>query len=135
MKKTKFKVVHYKTRKGTNWTLNSDQTLDPTLLGDPLKYVNIYTKGETIHAVKSTLGIFVFHTRKQAKAFIAKYVIKHITKILRVRPIGRGKVPKVIVQAGACHTHIIDFYIDLYQVITTNPPTGTICYPAVEVLD
>lgn len=134
MRRVKFKVVHHETRKGTNWTLNIDQGPYHSSLAHSFKYVNVYTKGKTIHALKSTLGIFVFRTRYQAVKFVWDYGIQSIVKILHVRPIGRGKVPKDIARTGTNHDLIIAFYSG-FNVNIINPPLGTICYPAVEVLD
>jgi len=53
-------------------------------------------------------------------------------QILKVRPIGRGKVPKRI-SYSSCKLH--DFYNESYNVGSGSPPIGTICYQAVEVLE
>jgi len=103
---------------------------------DDSRYMKYYEKGHITKAEPDTLGIFVFHQRKQAKKWVEKSVNRWY-KILRVRPIGKGKTPKFI---GMWYTvrNLNQFYsIHYCNFLTHNTeiPTGTICYPAVEVLD
>ena len=101
-------------------------------------YKKYYEAGYTTKAEPGTLGIFVFHHRNQAKKWIEHGNRSY--QILRVRPVGKGKTPKFI---GLWHTpkNLNNFYdIKKQNILDPNMtnaqiPTGTICYPAVEVLD
>ena len=102
------------------------------------KYAKKYKKGTKVEAKSYTLGIFVFKRRKDAEFFERC----NPGIIIRVKPIGRGKTPKY--RINTCHTKYFDLrrlrrakvkalYIETLP-LETLPP-GTICYPAVEVLD
>ena len=96
-----------------------------------------YPVGSIVRAREETLGVSVFKTKKQAEKFRGKYFEPHF-KMIRVRPIGCGKVVKLI----CTNQNEIDLNVfyrrNLYRSIveaTQTPPPGTIFYPAVEVLD
>lgn len=131
-RKTLFKVACRETRKGSNFVIaNHALRKKYTTL-----FVHTYTKDSTIIAMKHTLGIFVFRTRKAAEGFIDLYDINREAIILQVKPIGRGKVPKVIAYGGIDVGVITDFYLNsLEPSQLTSPPKGAICYPAVMVLN
>lgn len=88
-----------------------------------------YTKGKIITADPETLGIFTFKTKKDANRFINNTFYL----ILKVRPIGKGTTPKLIsnfVNVDGLQTFFINPHVG-----TSNIPAGTICYPAVRMLD
>ena len=86
-----------------------------------------YLKGTTVKAIPGTLGIMVFDTYENADVF-ATY--KH--HIVKVKPIGRGKKrPSICTWTGTIDLNY--FYEDKNKGI--HSPPGTICYPAVEVLE
>ncbi len=92
-----------------------------------------FPKGSIVRAREETLGVSVFKTRKQAESFQNRYFL---LKIIRVCPIGQGKTVKLICSDTR------EFDLDAYYSISGNMivrkslvPTGTIFYPAVEVLD
>jgi len=90
----------------------------------------IYQEGTKTTAPKHTLGIFCFKTKRQAKHFISLKGSFN-RAIMRVIPIGRGKVPKLICLYGG----LLNFYKDITaEGDKRMPPNGTICYPAVKVL-
>lgn len=99
------------------------------------RYVKTYTKGTVVRAPKGSLGIFTFKTRKHADHFITGYVGAYT--ILRVKPIGKGIVPKYI----GDWLNLLTFTKVLQQLKTGDfgplysTPYGTICYSAVKVLD
>ena len=89
-----------------------------------------YFKGKVVKAEPETLGIMVFDTFKNANLFIHNNTLAY--KIIKVRPIGRGKKEPTIcscISEGAINY----FYTSKYR--GCSPPPGTICYPAVEVLE
>lgn len=88
-----------------------------------------YIVGNITRARKSTLGVFCFKTKRQAKNFTTTKSPFNIT-ILKVIPIGRGKVPKLICNFGG----LKNFYSKTAPTDSTVPPDGTVCYPAVKVL-
>ena len=92
-----------------------------------------FPKGSIVRAREETLGVSVFNTRKQAELFQDRY---YLLKIIRVRPIGRGKTVRLICSDTR------EFDLDAYYGIsgsmivrTALVPLGTIFYPVVEVLD
>ena len=85
-----------------------------------------YKKNKTVKAAENSLGIFCFKRKMDAEDFIG--MIPDL-KIIRVKPIGKGKIPKEI----GIVTMISKFYLG--KGITHIIPSGTICYPAVLVLD
>ena len=95
------------------------------------RFCQKYLKGKIVRADPETLGIFTFETEKAAKLFIWP----RPWLILRVQPIGKGKIPKLI-SLYTYQEHLIRFIKNLTTKHTTRLiPTGTICYPAVKVLD
>ena len=89
-----------------------------------------YLKGKIITADPQTLGIFTFKTKKEAMFF--RWFSTWL--ILKVQPIGRGTVPKLI-SHNTDKRSLIRFFKELSGRIRIKPPKGTICYPAVKVLD
>ena len=93
------------------------------------KFCHYYIKGETIKANPETLGIFTFKTHKEASNFLTN----HTWLILRVKPIGKGKTPKII--APWANRNALEEFYEGGPIKTNEVPKGTICYPAVKVLD
>jgi len=93
----------------------------------PTKYVLEYSYGTTVMGLEGTLGVFCFKTKKDAKRFCDLN-----DQIIKVRPIGRGKVPNYI--SSSCF-NVEHFYEKSNHYHQKHPPQGTICYPAVEVLE
>jgi len=96
-----------------------------------------YPVGSIVRAREGTFGVSVFKTKKQAERFRGKYFESHF-KMIRVRPIGRGKVVKLICTSQNEIDLNVFYRQNLYRFIvkaTQTPPPGTIFYPAVEVLD
>jgi len=96
------------------------------------KYSRNYTKGRTVKASPSTLGIMVFDTEENAKRFICNP--NYGLRIIRVNPIGRGKRPKYISKYFESD-RLSYFYTSKDFRLEASPPLGTICYPAVKVLE
>lgn len=94
------------------------------------RFCHKYLKGKTITANPETLGIFTFKTKGEARNFIWH----HTWLILRVEPIGKGETPKLI-SHNTDQRSLIRFFKNLTSMIRMKPPKGTICYPAVKVLD
>lgn len=117
-----------------------------------------YSKGKTVRAKKNTVGIMCFKRRHQAEAWMnGPTLYSEISdfEIIRVQPVGRGKTPKTF--SGHYGTHVLLLLRKLikrfgveegYKQLLTGrydvldmyvrymePPEGTICYPAVKVLD
>ena len=108
------------------------------------KYSECYKIGKTVTAREGTLGIFCFKTRELAKSFVhnnwgSLMNNPNPTSILKVKPIGAGVVPKSICRIHNPWRHalkLIAFYEKGESCARTNGvPIGTICYPAVEVLE
>lgn len=131
----RYKVVHANTERSCSLIPSS-------------RYSLVYGKGMRVDAVKGTLGVMVFKTRRHAVDFISEndsqgYITgeyKPNWVIKRVVTIGRGHTPKWISK----HTDtrgISNFYKPMDKqthsigAYGTIPPNGTMCYPAVYVLD
>ena len=97
-------------------------------------YNLFYPKGTTVTAREESLGVAVFKTKRQAKTFIEGARRDLPLKIIRVRPVGRGKIVDNIAAAGGSYTLKL-FYRESGYLYKVKPPLGTVFYPAVEVLD
>lgn len=93
-----------------------------------------YEKDTIVEANKDTIGIFLFNRKKDAENFRNNALAQ---KILKVEPIGRGKIPKQIVRSVyLSNKSIKNLKIGIEDVYKTSLiPKGTICYPAVKVLN
>ena len=101
------------------------------------KYRKHYLKGKTVEATKGTLGIFVFDNLDDADDF--RYIMDGM--IIKVKPIGNGKRVKRICGVGdkKATQELNAFYRGFTQLwgwgLFDLAPKGTICYPAVKVLE
>ena len=101
-------------------------------------YCKMYEKETIVNAVPGTFGIMTFDTFLNASEFLGEKK----GKIIKVRPIGRGKRIKFI-SAGQYEGAIRRFYEDQFYKnsfpqFSSNlspVPKGTICYQSVEVLE
>jgi len=99
-------------------------------------YFPQYKKGAIVKAVSGTPGIFCFQTVENAKRFVKLELLGCKLRnylIVRVRGIGDKHYPKpyhILTGCGSIPTNLLDqrhYYND------TIP--GSVCYPAVEVLE
>lgn len=104
------------------------------------RFRKIYNKGDIVEAEPNSLGIFTFDNKKNAISFSKN---NPMWKIKRVNSIGRGRIPyspSISPEVG-----LEDFYEVINPYTTKDMFTnthsksyslpGTLCYPAVEVLD
>ena len=121
MRKVKFKVVKvdYHGRRHSIFAKGS--------------YSLEYPKDVTVRAIPGTLGVAVFGMRRQAENFLVSGLDQ---KIIRVRPVGRGKIVKFVCD------YPTEKYLDVFyryrstiQKNLTWTPPGTMFYPAVEVIE
>jgi len=132
MRKVKYKVVS-----------EDNKSAFLSLCNGIKKYRLNYKKDTIVEAPKGTLGIMVFERKYQAEKFIRRQTdCPACFNIKRVLSIGKGKKPYSI-----CRISILDSDYDLdqfyrkniidpfYRISKVSPPDGTICYPAVKVLD
>lgn len=121
-------------------------------------FVKYYYKDTIVEASPNTLGIFCFDSISNAENFIEYYSINFYattTSILKVKPIGRKKVPKFIAVTGDNSKEFYSILDNIKRKKTHNftndliigncakynnieykkPPVGTVCYPAVKVLE
>ena len=95
------------------------------------KYALKYDPETEVHARPETLGVMCFDTYKNAKRLIHQHhYYRENCMIVKVIPLGRGSSPRLI----GSPQRLDDYYEkdDWYHLI---PPDGTICYPAVYVVD
>lgn len=100
------------------------------------KYRFIYRKGEVVSAVLGSVGIFCFKTLRGAQVFLSKFVPSY-GKILRVKPLSKGRTPKTICQFTR-ELSIDAFYENSEYSIPVKETQGLqdlICYQKIEVLD
>jgi len=119
MRRVKFKLVYVDSRGQRHRAFASG------------KYNRNYSKGTIVRAREGTLGVAVFKTRKQTEEF--QGTIGTHYKIIHVLPIGRGKTVKYICTAQSEIS--LDFFYKEKLEAHLVPPSGTIFYPVVEVLD
>ena len=135
MRKAKFKAIDARTRRSTNWVIGV--RIEETRRQRITKYILTYKKNKIVKAPDGSHGIFVFDTEEQARKFCDREGILRFVKIVKVTPMGRGKRPKRILQgAGDWWSKIKNFYEGkISNDKITSPPKGSICYPAVKVLE
>ena len=143
----RYKVVYKKGRFSTNVGLYMEEHDGERI--DRRSHINrfiasIYTKGTVVKAYPGSVGIFTFKTRKDAEEFIYREAtIDEDFIILRVKPIGRGKKPdKILAWAISIlgnYNFLEGYFNGEFSLLESEdlmePYKGTICYPAVEVLD
>ena len=123
MRRIKFKVVHIDYR-GIRTSAYAEGS-----------YSLCYLQGTIVRARRNTVGVAVFRTRRDAERFTSHFSVFRRLKIIRVRPIGRGKTVNIISYFTSPYS-LASFYKRVsHSVETRKPPPGTIFYPAVEVLE
>jgi len=90
-----------------------------------------YPKSAIVRARAETLGVAVFKTKRQAEEFRGE---RKSLQIIHVNPIGRGKTVKFICEV-IFEEDLRLFYNNKKSSYLRMVPSGTIFYPAVEVLD
>ena len=113
---------------------------------DNAQYSLLYPKGIIVTALENTLGIMTFKRKKDADDFTKSFkrwlnishnstFIERTYEIIRVWGIGRGKVPKRV-STWTTALGLAEFYMYSDNPIAgCAPPSGTICYKQVKVLD
>lgn len=91
-----------------------------------------YLKDTTVKAELGTFGIFTFNAKQNAEKFKEAQNMVGL-KILKVKGIGKAKhSPKI---SGSLRSSILSRFYKDGDVYSFSSPYGTICYPAVEVLE
>jgi hypothetical protein len=117
-KKIRFKVVKHRTRYSC-------------VVHGSSKYGLKYDPKTEVHALPETLGVICFTTYKKAYNFIRQHwYYGENCMIIKVIPMGKGSTPQDMGPPSRLH----DFYTH-GAVSHMTPPDGTICYPAVYVVD
>ena len=100
------------------------------------KYALQYLPGTEVYARSETIGVMCFKNYKWADLFISRnYLYWSHCKIVEVLPMGKGRVPNLIANPSQLDIYYNDrpLYIGYYSWMIV--PEGTICYPAVYVLN
>jgi len=86
-----------------------------------------------VHARPETLGVMCFRTYTDAYRLIHQhYYYRDHCIVIKVIPMGRGKIPHVL----GSPQRLKDFYSGVeWNPRRLIPPDGTICYPAVYVIN
>ncbi len=102
------------------------------------RYELEYSKGGRVRGKEGSFGIAVFGRRRDAESFCRSVNLK-ILKIIRVLPIGRGKIVKYISRFQSDNMLDVFYGREKDAKLDHNSsfisPYGTIFYPEVEVLD
>ena len=96
-----------------------------------------YEPGTEVYALPETMGIMCFTSHKKADKWIrTHYYYWGNCRIIEVIPMGKGRIPEVIAspQKLALWYNNRDHYRTFNHSLLT-PPDGTICYPAVYVVN
>jgi len=110
----------------------------------PEKFVKIYNLNTIVSAHPKSLGLMTFKTKKHAKKFQSRHPVSGL-RIIKVKGIGRGYVPKAIVALFRIIS--LNGILETTQELKTSgysrpycsslfwsTPVGTICYKKVKVL-
>ena len=92
----------------------------------------VHRRGTEVHARPETLGVMCFDTYKNAYRLIHQHhYYRDNCIIIKVIPMGRGSSPLII----GSPSRLDQYYEgnDWYRSLV--PPAGTVCYPAVYVVD
>lgn len=92
----------------------------------PKKYILTYIENTIVEAPKDTLGIFCFKRKMDAQNAFDVY---DNLKILKVKPLSKGKTPKLI-----CF-RLSEVGLFIKNQLECTPPKGTICFHKIEVLN
>lgn len=96
------------------------------------KYALKYDPETAVYALPETLGVMCFDTYKNAYKLIRQHwYYGENCMIIKVIPMGRGRRPKSI----GSPTRLKEYYEEDHWYRSLIPPDGTICYPAVYVVD
>ncbi len=95
-----------------------------------------YPKNIVVKGIPNTLGIFTFKRLKDAKNFLPTLASSpsELPKIIKIEPIGKGTIPLSMSGEGR-----LEGFYDKSKCIPphyiVSPPKGTVCYPAVRVME
>jgi hypothetical protein len=125
MRKVKYKVIKKHNRVSAIVDGNS-------------KYAIEYTPNQDVYALENTDGIFVFTVKRAAERWIynerTRYLYPDLT-IIRVIPIGRGKT-LCYVSSDMSSRGLDSYYMHGFlHAFPANPPSNTMVYPGVHVLN
>lgn len=101
------------------------------------KYGLKYLPGQETHALPETLGIMTFRSKDAALMWAVGIYTLDNFKVIEVIPMGKGTVPIFVANSK----RIDMFYENRKKYLKRHlrpyllPPDGTICYPAVYVVD
>ena len=95
------------------------------------KYRREYLRGKVTRAMEGTLGLTCFETKEDVAAFCGAN--PSFGRVLKVRGIGKPSHPKAI--SPFYQERALDDFYEGETVPTVPPPSGTVYYPAVLVLE
>ena len=91
-----------------------------------------YEKGSIVKAPVDSLGCMCFETLPDAEKFVTRGSFQHIL-YLKVTGLGEESFPRILSFYSSEKT-LRMFYTSKLRLLR-SPPTGTVCYPEVLVLD
>lgn len=108
------------------------RTRSSCLIDGRSRFGRNYLKDTTVNAEPGTFGIFTFNTKKNAEEFKEAQNMVGL-KILKVKGIGEAKGLPMI--SGRLRSSDLSLFYKDSNIYRFRSPAGTICYPAVEVLE
>ncbi len=126
-----------KRQKVSRWKVVKSNTRYSCMVHGSSPYAIRYEAGKEVYALPETLGIMCFKSQRLAEMWMCShYSIDYNNILIEVIPMGRGRIPSGI----ASPFKLKLYYEDRPQYIRGNhniltPPKGTICYPAVYVVN
>lgn len=118
-KTVRYKVVKKRTRYSCSLNGNSSYALQ-------------YEKKTEVHARPETIGVMCFKTYIDAEDFVqGHWWWRENCKIIAVIPMGKGHYEETV----GPPRRLKEYYIGALTCYELTPPDGTICYPAVYVVD
>lgn len=97
------------------------------------QYARTYRPGFTVYMEPGSYGIFCFETLRAAENCMRN---NYRSKIIKVRPVGKKmKTPHYVPELYRGFQYVKDHYKEALSWAKWVVPQGTVCYPAVEVID
>ncbi len=119
------------------WKVVKKSNRNSIIIDNRSPYCLTYLPDTIVTAPQGTIGIMTFETKHQAESWWGTRYDNYL--IIKVIPMGRGRRPERI-SIEVVTRMLRRFYNKdedkfSYGVPTMSPPEGTLCYPAVQVID
>ena len=113
------------------WKVIKKDTRTSIIINKRSPFCLTYLPDTIVTAPKGTIGIMTFETKGDADWWWKNRHSDYL--IIKVIPIGRGHRPKLI--SSDVLTRLLRLFYKKGECRNMKPPVGTICYPAVQVIE